>query len=247
MPVDIKVVENKDEMAKQVAAEIIDLINTKKQQCQNCVLCLPTGSTPIPVYQEIVRRSKEESIDFGHVYTFNLDEYSGLPHDHPESYHYFMNQNLFNHISIPKDHIHIPEGFDDDEQARKFAQDYESKIKQLGGLDLAMLGIGRTGHIGFNEPGAEKNSRTRRVVLHEVTRQDAKPAFQQHGEEVPTHAVTMGIGSILDSERIIMMATGANKKEIVERFRTEEPSTQNPSTFLKEHSNCTVFVDQAAA
>ncbi|KAL0249101.1 hypothetical protein GEMRC1_004335 [Eukaryota sp. GEM-RC1] len=240
----IKVCKDKQELAQQVAAQVINLIIQKKAAGENCVLCLPTGSTPIPVYKEIIRRHKEENFDLNHVYTFNLDEYCGLSHDHPESYHYFMAQNLFNHIPIPKNNINIPEGFDDDTKAAEFARQYEQKMQDLGGLDLTLLGIGRTGHLGFNEPGSLENSRTRRVQLHEITRVDAKPSFEP--EEVPTHAVTMGLGTILESRQIIMMATGTSKKEIMERFKTEEPNSNNPSTFLKGHFNYIVYMDEAA-
>ncbi|KAL0224982.1 hypothetical protein RCL1_002894 [Eukaryota sp. TZLM3-RCL] len=237
--------ESKEDLARRVAAEIVDLIKAKKRAGQNCVLCLPTGSTPIPVYQEIVRKYNEEPFPLDHVYTFNLDEYCGLPYDHQESYHFFMNHNLFSHIPLKKDQIHVPEGYDDEERARAFAAEYEAKIKRLGGFDLALLGIGRTGHIGFNEPGSNADSRTRRVVLHQVTRDDAAPSFPDR--PVPTHAVTQGIGTILEARKIIMMATGANKKEIMIKYKEAEPTPEVPATFLKQHPNVEVFVDRAAA
>ncbi|KAL0212265.1 hypothetical protein RCL1_005891 [Eukaryota sp. TZLM3-RCL] len=192
--------ESKEDLARRVAAEIVDLIMAKKRAGQNCVLCLPTGSTPIPVYQEIVKKYNEEPFPLDHVYTFNLDEYCGLPYDHQESYHFFMNHNLFSHIPLKKDQIHVPEGYDDEERARAFAVAF----------DLALLGIGRTGHIGFNEPGSNADSRTRRVVLHQVTRDDAAPSFPDR--PVPTHAVTQGIGTILEARKVIMMATGAKQE-----------------------------------
>ncbi|KAL0225155.1 hypothetical protein RCL1_003067 [Eukaryota sp. TZLM3-RCL] len=223
--------ESKEDLARRVAAEIVDLIMAKKRAGQNCVLCLPTGSTPIPVYQEIVKKYNEEPFPLDHVYTFNLDEYCGLPYDHQESYHFFMNHNLFSHIPLKKDQIHVPEGYDDEERARAFAADF--------------IRISRTGHIGFNEPGSNADSRTRRVVLHQVTRDDAAPSFPDR--PVPTHAVTQGIGTILEARKVIMMATGANKKEIMIKYKEAEPTPEVPATFLKQHPNVEVFVDRAAA
>ncbi|KAL0240826.1 hypothetical protein GEMRC1_006062 [Eukaryota sp. GEM-RC1] len=243
----VQICQTKEIVAQTVADEIISLIIQTKVKNSNCVLCLPTGSTPIPVYRRICERAQEENIDFSHVYTFNLDEYCGLNHDHEESYHYFMNKHLFDHVNIPKSQIHIPEGILDQQEADAFAMEYEQKIKDLGGLHLTLLGIGRTGHLGFNEPGSTVDSRTRRVTLHNVTRIDATPSFQRLNEEVPRYAVTMGLGSILESKRVIMMATGETKAQIMKKFVDEEPNDQNPATFLKKHENYTVYVDIGAA
>ena len=165
------------------------------------VLGLATGSTPIPLYDELVRLHVEEGLSFRDVFTFNLDEYCGLEDNHPQSYHDFMNVNLFNRIDIPRENIFIPSGQIEPLFERDYCEGYEQTIKDLGGIDIQILGIGRSGHIGFNEPGSSVDSITRKVKLHDITRTDASPDFGGF-DNVPTHAITMGMKTILSANRI---------------------------------------------
>jgi glucosamine-6-phosphate deaminase len=204
--------------ALAVAAHIAQLIRHRRDQGRLAVLGLATGSTPVPVYQELIRLHREEQLDFSHVHTFNLDEYYGLPSDHKESYHRFMRTQLFDHINIPRDQTHIPNGMVPRNEISDYCLEYENGIRKLGGLDFQLLGIGRTGHIGFNEPGSGLDSRTRLVRLDWLTRRDAARDFL--GEEnVPRYALTMGVGTIRDARQIALLAWGEGKCK--GRFKTE--------------------------
>jgi glucosamine-6-phosphate deaminase len=232
--------------AKAVAAEIARLLHEKQNAGQGAVLGLATGGTPIPLYQELVRLHREDGLSFRHVTTFNLDEYLGLDRDHPESYWTFMHRNLFDHIDILPENIHIPSGTIAPENVAAHCADYENHILKAGGIDFQILGIGRTGHIGFNEPGTPIDARTQNIHLDEITRQDAAPAFGGI-DLVPTEAITMGCGTILDAHRIILMAWGAPKAEIV-RQAIEGPVTDQVSaSFLQTHRNATFYLDKEAA
>jgi glucosamine-6-phosphate deaminase len=189
------------EASKIVAKEIADLIKKKQKQNKNCVLGLATGSSPISVYQELVRMHKVENLSFKNVITFNLDEYYSMNKNDDNSYHHFMNIHLFDHVDIENKNVHIPDGTITKEKINEYCANYEKQIVDAGGIDFQLLGIGRTGHIGFNEPGSNYNSLTRLVHLDYMTRNDARKSF--YGiENVPTTAITMGIRTIRKSERI---------------------------------------------
>ena len=228
-----------------VANKIAALIQERQNAGKHCVLGLATGSTPTRVYAELVKMHKE-GLSFKHVYTFNLDEYYPMQPHALQSYVRFMNEHLFNHIDIPKDQIHIPDGTLAKEDISRFCSDYEKKIDDLGGIDIQVLGIGRTGHIGFNEPGSSERSLTRLITLDQVTRIDAASDF--FGEEnVPHKAITMGVGSILKAKHVIMMAWGEGKAGVIKKALEGEITDQIPSSFLQKHADCLVVLDQAAA
>ncbi|MDZ4290173.1 MAG: glucosamine-6-phosphate deaminase [Prosthecobacter sp.] len=232
--------------AKALAAEVRALIEERAAQGKTAVIGMATGSTPVPFYRELIRLHKDEGLSFKNVITFNLDEYYGLSADHPESYACFMREQLFDHIDIPKKNINIPSGTVAGDQVFTHCRDYEERIDSAGGIDFQILGIGRTGHIGFNEPGSSRDSLTRRITLDRVTRQDAAADFR--GEEnVPHFAITMGVGTILRGKRLVLMAWGDNKAEMVAKA-VEGPVTEAISaSFLQDHSNARFFIDQGAA
>ena len=187
-----------------------------------------------------MRRHREEGLSFGEVTSFNLDEYEGLERDHPESYWHFMQENLFEHVDMGAGGVHLPgPGGGTGENA----EDFEEKLRQAGGLEWQLLGIGRTGHIGFNEPGSGRETRTRRVELAPVTREDAALAFGGL-ENVPEYAVSMGVGTILEARRIVMMAWGDRKTEIVERALCGEVGPDVPASFLQDHGNVRIVLDR---
>src|SRR5213076_721638 len=188
------------------------------------VLGLATGSTPIGIYRELIKMHREEGLDFSDVVTFNLDEYYPMKPESIHSYHRFMRENLFNHINVRPENIHIPRGDVPRDDVDVECDAYEAAIKKAGGIDLQILGIGRTGHIGFNEPGSTRNSRTRLITLDPVTRRDAAGDF--FGEQnVPQQAITMGVGTILDARKIVLMAFGEHKAPIVLKA-IEQPQTE---------------------
>lgn len=228
-----------------VASEIATLIKARQAEGKHCVLGLATGSTPTSVYAELIKLHKE-GLSFKNVYTFNLDEYYPMQPHLLQSYVRFMNEWFFDEIDIPRQNIHIPDGTIPQEKVKDFCREYEEKIELLGGIDLQILGIGRTGHIGFNEPGSSERSSTRLITLDQVTRVDAASDF--FGEEnVPTKAITMGVGTILKSKRIIMMAWGEGKAPIVHKAVEGNMTDQIPSSFLQKHPNALVVLDQAAS
>nr|BCX01057.1 MAG: glucosamine-6-phosphate deaminase [Bacteroidota bacterium] len=242
----VLIFDDPQEMAVQVAKKIVRLIEEKRAVGDWAVLGLPTGSTPIGVYQELVRLHREEGVDFSNVVTFNLDEYYPMHPDSLQSYHRFMRENLFDHLNIPPEQIFIPRGDLPREAIEEHCQWYERMIRKYGGLDLVLLGIGRSGHIGFNEPGSDRSTRTRLVVLDEITRKDAASDFFG-AENVPREAITMGVGTILEAREVILMATGEHKAAIIQRAVEGEVSRQVPASFLQEHPNAFVYVDAAAA
>jgi glucosamine-6-phosphate deaminase len=232
--------------AKFVAKEIDKLIRARNAAGKPTVLGLATGSTPVSLYRELIRLHKEEGLDFTRVVTFNLDEYYPMPKESPHSYFRWMHETLFNHVNIPWGNIHIPDGTLAPDEVDAFCAEYEKKIKAAGGIDVQILGIGRTGHIGFNEPGSPRNSRTRLVTLDSITRRDAASGF--FGEEnVPHQAVTMGVASILDARRVFLMAFGEHKAGIVYKALEQPPTEAISASFLQEHPDATVVLDEAAA
>ncbi len=228
-----------------VAQEIAELIREKQAKAQTCVLGLATGSSPIRVYEELVRMHKEEGLSFANVITFNLDEYLPMEKDNRQSYWYFMHEHLFNHIDIPEGNINIPDGTLSGEDIIPFCLAYERKIKDAGGLDFQLLGIGRTGHIGFNEPGSHRNSGTRVITLDHITRVDAAPAFLGI-DNVPRRAITMGIATVQSAKRIVLLGWGQNKADIIKKTVEGEISSEVPATYLQEHGNCTFVLDNGA-
>lgn len=229
----------------RVADEMADLIKKKQSQGKPCVLGLATGSSPIRVYEELVRKHKEEGLSFHNVVTFNLDEYLPMERSNIQSYYYFMHEHLFNHVDIPEENIHIPDGTVPYEKAVSYCLSYEKKIKEHGGLDFQLLGIGRTGHIGFNEPGSHYNSGTRVITLDHITRVDAAPAFLGI-DNVPRKAITMGIATVRKAKRIILLGWGQNKADIIKKTIEGEISSHVPATYLQHHNNCTFVLDTGA-
>ncbi|MGH7505082.1 MAG: 6-phosphogluconolactonase, partial [Longimicrobiales bacterium] len=199
--VPVIIVEEHDDLARIIAGRIETLIRTKRASGEKAVLGLATGSTPIGVYRELIRLHREEGLDFANVVTFNLDEYYPMSRDSIHSFHRFMWENLFEHINIRPENVHIPHGEIPRAEVEAYCREYEARIEKEGGIDLQILGIGKTGHIGFNEPGSNPESRTRLVHLDTITRRDAAADF--FGEEnVPREAITMGVASILDAAEI---------------------------------------------
>lgn len=232
--------------AKFVAGEIDKLIRARNATGKSTVLGLATGSTPVSLYRELIRLHKEEGLDFSNVITFNLDEYYPMPTEDPHSYHRFMHENLFNHVNVKRENIHIPDGTVKPDEVDDFCAAYERKIRAVGGLDIQILGIGRTGHIGFNEPGSPQNSRTRVVTLDSITRRDAAAGF--FGEEnVPAQAITMGVQSILDARKIFLMAFGEHKSAVTFKAVEEPPTEAVTASFLQDHADAMFVLDPAAA
>ena len=241
-----RVFRHSAEAVRHVVLMIENLIRERNSAGQRTVLGLPTGSTPVSVYRELVRLHREEDLDFGRVVTFNLDEYFPIRPDEVQSYHRFMHDNLFDHVNIDPANVHIPDGTRSFEQVADDCEEYEHQIRRHGGLDLVLLGIGRTGHIGFNEPGSPADSRTRLVRLDPVTRRDAADAF--YGEEnVPTHAITMGVGTILEADKIVLMAFGEHKARIVRKALETESFAACPATVLQRHDDAAFVIDEPAA
>ncbi|MCA9064363.1 MAG: glucosamine-6-phosphate deaminase [Planctomycetaceae bacterium] len=240
------ILKNSREAAKKVAAEIAGLIRERAAQGKHCVLGLATGSTPTGIYGELVRMHREEGLSFANVITFNLDEYYPMQPEDLQSYVRFMREHLFDHIDIPPENVNIPDGTVPVEQVGDFCRGYEAKIQEAGGIDIQILGIGRTGHIGFNEPGSDRSSVTRMITLDSVTRVDAASDFFG-SENVPRRAITMGVGTILNARRIIILAFGENKSRIVQRTVEGDISPAVPATYLQQHGNCEFLLDSAAA
>lgn len=231
---------------KAVANEIAALIETKKNEGKPCVLGLATGSSPVSLYNELVRMHREEGLSFEHVITFNLDEYFPIEPDALQSYVRFMNEHLFDLIDIKKENVHVPDGTLPRELVGAYCEEYEKQISDAGGIDLQILGIGQTGHIGFNEPGSLINSKTRLITLDHITRRDAASDF--FGEEnVPRRAITMGVGTIMAASRVILMAWGEGKAAIIQKTVEGEQTDGIPATFLQAHQNACIVVDAAAA
>ncbi len=240
------IVEAYDSIARLLAARIAELIRERNAEGRPAVLGLATGSTPIGIYREVIRLHREEGLDFSGVVTFNLDEYYPMEPTSIHSYHRFMWENLFDHVNVDPANVHIPAGDLPRADIDRYCREYESAIAEAGGIDLQILGIGQTGHIGFNEPGSGVESRTRLVTLDTITRRTAASDF--FGEEnVPHEAITMGVATILEAKEVALIATGEHKAMIVRRAVEGEVSPDVAATYLQRHPRATVFLDSAAA
>ena len=229
-----------------VAQRIAELIRAKAAKEESMVLGLATGHTPVNVYLELVRMHREEGLDFSNVVTFNLDEYWPIEPTKLQSYHHWMHETLFDHINIKPEHVHLLSGAVAEKEIDKHCREYEEAIEAAGGIDLQILGIGRTGHVGFNEPGSSRESLTRRISLDTVTRKDAASDF--FGEEnVPEMALTMGVKTILSAREICLLAFGEQKASIVKRAVEGEVLPEVASSYLQEHGQATFYLDAAAA
>ncbi|MEX2335822.1 MAG: glucosamine-6-phosphate deaminase [Fulvivirga sp.] len=242
----VTVFTNRETASVTVARRIAGIIKNKQEQKQYAVLGLATGATPTGVYEELVRLHQEEGLSFKNVITFNLDEYYPMSPAAPQSYVTFMNEHLFRHIDIDENNIYIPSGTLEKEEIHEYCLEYEQKIEALGGLDLQILGIGRTGHIGFNEPGSAPNSGTRLVTLDDLTRRDASRDFGGK-ENVPTKAITMGIGTIFRAREIILMAWSKTKATIIKKAVEGEMSSDVPATYLQLSEHVEFILDEDAA
>lgn len=240
------VFDSPEAASRQVASEIAQLIRERSSRGRQTVLGLATGSTPLPLYQELVRLHQEEGLSFKQVVSFNLDEYLGLKQDHPESYWTFMHRNFFDHVDILPENINIPSGTVSGNEIEAHCADYEARIRKAGGIDFQILGIGRTGHIGFNEPGTPIDAVTQKIHLDELTRRDAAPSFGGI-ENVPTEAITMGCGTILRARRIALLAWGSKKAAIVRQAIEGVITDQVSASFLQTHPAATFFLDRDAA
>jgi len=236
------IVKDYEEMSKKAADVVAELVSRKP----GCVLGLATGSTPEGLYRELVRRHKEEGLDFSKVKTFNLDEYYGLPGSHPQSYRYFMNEKLFNGLNIRKENTFVPDGTVPVKEIEKFCKKYEERIKKAGGIDLQVLGIGGDGHIAFNEPGSSLSSRTRFVALNEQTIKDNSRFFKSI-DEVPRYALSMGVGTILEARELLFLANGEKKAEVVAKALEGPVTSSITASAIQLHQRVTVILDEGAA
>ncbi|MEM0933655.1 MAG: glucosamine-6-phosphate deaminase, partial [Bacteroidota bacterium] len=238
--------EDSNQASLFVANEIAGLIQQKQKDGKKAVIGLATGSTPTKVYEYLVQFHNEGRLSFSNVITFNLDEYYPMEPDSIHSYVRFMNEHLFDHIDIKRENVHIPDGNLSSEDIREYCLAYEKKVENVTGIDIQLLGIGRTGHIGFNEPGSSLNSKTRLIRLDRVTRLDAASDFFGQ-ENVPKRAITMGVGTILSAKKIILMAWGEGKADVIQQA-VEGPIKESiPATFLQHHGNCDFVLDGASA
>ena len=235
-----KIFDTVDEVSRYTAQRLLAKIKASPA----AVLGLATGSTMEPVYAQLIEDLQQTPVDVSQLTTFNLDEYMGLSEQHPQSYNYYMYQHLFNQLDIPAQNVHLPQGLVSD--AETACQAYSNAIEAMGGLDLQLLGIGSNGHIGFNEPQTCFNSRTHVVELSEQTRIDNGRFFDDQNE-VPTHAITMGIQDILNAKEIILVATGRNKTEIMAQLFASAVDEAIPASALKQHKNITIVLDREAA
>ncbi|HET7040339.1 MAG TPA: glucosamine-6-phosphate deaminase, partial [Gemmatimonadales bacterium] len=235
-----------DSLARRLADRIVEIIAREVAAKGRCVLGLATGSTPVGIYRELIQRHRAGEVDFSRVVTFNLDEYYPMPPDSPHSYHRFMRENLFDEVGLPPARTHLPDGTVPREGLARACEAYEQAIRAAGGIDFQLLGIGKSGHIGFNEPGSGVDSRTRLVTLDTLTRKDAAADF--FGEaNVPREAVTMGVATILEARELALIATGEHKSAIVRRAVEGEVTPEVAATYLQRHPNATVYLDPAAA
>lgn len=229
---------------KEIGEKAADIFLAQLLIKPDSILGLATGSTPLSLYESLIKRYKADRIDFSKVTSFNLDEYVGLTPDHEQSYRYFMDNNLFNHINIDKSKTFVPDGLVEDADA--FGKAYDQKIKDMGYIDLQILGIGPNGHIGFNEPSDVFTYSTHKVDLAETTIK-ANSRFFASEADVPRQAISMGIGTIMKSKKIILMATGEAKAQAIHDAVYVDPAPQHPASILQFHQNVTVIVDKAAA
>src|SRR5207302_1429898 len=231
---------NYNEMSKLAAQMVAELLNTKP----NAVFGMATGSTPLGLYQELVRMHKQAQLDFSRVMTFNLDEYVGLPGNHPQSYAYFMQENFFRHVNVPAQNINVPSGTTSNYPA--FCDWYEKRIAECGGIDLQILGIGSDGHIAFNEPTSSLSSRTRLKTLSKQTIDDNARFFQKR-EDVPVYAITMGVGTILEARKLLLVASGKSKAKAIAQAIEGPVTSMVTASAIQLHKDAVVIIDDAAA
>ncbi len=242
----VHIFDDYEEIASVIAARIAKLIRERGAERRSAVLGLATGSTPVGIYRELIRLHRDEGLSFANVVTFNLDEYFPMEPDSVHSYHRYMREHLFDHVDIPEENIHIPRGAVPRDECAAYCSEYERAITEASGIDFQILGIGRSGHVGFNEPGSGRDSRTRLIFLDTVTRADAAADF--FGEpSVPLEAVTMGVATILDAREIALIATGEHKAGIIRRTVEGEVDSDVAATFLQTHPKAEVYLDRAAA
>src|SRR5438132_8463490 len=232
--------QNYNEMSELAAQMVAELLNTKP----NAVLGMATGSTPLGLYQELVRMHEKAQLDFSRVMTFNLDEYVGLPGNHPQSYAYFMQENFFRHVNIPAQNINIPSGTTSNYPA--FCDWYEKRIAECGGIDLQILSIGSDGHIAFNEPTSSLSSRTRLKTLSKQTIDDNARFFERR-EDVPVYAITMGVGTILEARQLVLVASGKSKAKAIAQAVEGPVTSMVTASALQLHRDAIVIVDAEAA
>ncbi len=235
----IIVEKNYEEMSKRAALEMVNIINEKP----NCVLGLATGSTPEGLYKELIKLNKEGKVDFSKATTINLDEYVGLSGEHSQSYRYFMNDRLFNHINVDKSRTFVPNGLAENIELE--CKNYDERIAKLGGIDIQLLGIGNNGHIGFNEPADYLSMDTHLTDLAKSTI-EANSRFFDNIDEVPKKAITMGLGGIMRARKILLIASGASKAEIIAKIAEGKITTQVPASILQVHHDVTIIVDEEA-
>ena len=237
---DVVICRSYEELSKAAAAVVADLVNHKP----NAVLGFATGSSPVGLYQELARLHHKEGLDFSKITTFNLDEYVGLAGGHPQSYRRFMNEKLFNHINVAVQNTHVPSGTSTNHKA--FCEWYEKQIRDAGGIDLQVLGIGSDGHVAFNEPGSSLGSRTRMVTLTEQTIDDNARFFKKKAD-VPRHAISMGVGTILEARKLLMVVNGKNKAPALAAAIEGPITSMITASALQLHPDAVVFVDEDAA
>jgi len=242
----IHVVAEREEAERALASQIAALVVERAARGEHAILGLATGGTPVGVYAELVRLHRAGELDFARVETFNLDEYEGLAADHPASFRRFMHETLFARVNLPAGAIHFPPADLEPRALERACSAYEEAIRAAGGIDLQLLGLGRNGHLAFNEPGSARESRTRRVELHPATREDVAPIFAAH-RSAPTHAVTMGLATILEARALRVLAFGASKAAIVRRALREPIGPELPASYLRTHPDVEVWLDRAAA
>ena len=242
----LHVVDRPDEAVRAVARGIADLIRGRASEGRGVNLGLATGGTVVPLYAELVRLHREEGLDFGNVTTFNLDEYVGLSVDHPASFAAFMRSHLFEPVGLGCERTHVPDGVLAGQDPEGAARAWEKLIRDAGGLDLQLLGLGRNGHVAFNEPGADRTSRTRLVALHEATISD-NARFFSGADEVPARAITAGIATILEARKPVLMAFGAAKADAVRAVLHGPVGPEVPGSFVREHSDVEFWIDTEAA
>lgn len=240
----VKVFETAELASRAAAGKIAEQIRARPAPGRCATLGLATGRTPLRVYEELVRNHRA-GLSFANVVTFNLDEYHPIASTHPGSFRSFMKRHLFDQVDLRGDRCHLPDGSLGEAEVEACCRAYEAEIADCGGIDLQLLGLGRNGHIGFNEPGSRRDSRTRRVRLHPTTLADNARAFEDG--KVPDGALTMGIGTILEARSILLLVLGARKARTLERMLGGPISRDLPASFLREHEHVEVLADRAAA
>ena len=237
---EVHIFKTYEELSRNAAEYVANVLNTKP----NAVLGMATGSSPLGLYQQLVRMHQEEGLDFSQATSFNLDEYVGLPVTHSQSYHYFMHENFFQHVNIPKGNIHIPSGTTRNYEA--FCEWYEKRIEECGGIDVQILGIGSDGHIAFNEPTSSLSSRTRLKTLAQSTIEDNARFFDKI-EDVPIYAITMGVGTILEAGSLVLVANGPKKADAIAKMVEGPVTSMITASALQLHPRVHVFIDEEAA